>query len=260
MSSLAEIIVVTNRKGGTGKTTTSVNIAAEFAAQGRRVLLIDMDSQGHCAVGLDIAPAKDAPTIHSLFQSDGFRLTDAVYPTAWPNLYLIPANPLFEHGSGDGDPTRLARALREEGLTDRYDLIIIDTPPSLDNLLMNALCAAGRVLVPFVPHHLSGEGIRNLARVLFKVASGPNPDLKLLALLPIMLDRRIGQHRSVTNGVSHQFGQGRMLSGIRTDIKLAESFAHRQPVRAYMPGCRGAEDYAVVACEIGERLAALNNR
>lgn len=256
MNGQADIIVVTNRKGGTGKTTTSVNLAAEFAAQGQRVLLIDMDTQGHCAVGLDIAPAKNAPTVHSLFLSAGSRLTDAVYPTAWPKLDLIPANPLFEHGSGDGDPARLTKALKDEGLTEKYDLIFIDTPPSLDNLLMNALCAAGRVLVPFVPHHLSGEGIRNLARVLFRVASGPNPELKLLALLPIMLDRRIGQHRSVADGVARQFGQGRLLSGIRTDIKLAESFAHRQPVRSYMPGCRGAEDYAVAAREIGERLAA----
>jgi len=257
MNSLAEIIVITNRKGGTGKTTTSVNLAAEFAAQGRRVLLIDMDTQGHCAVGVDVAPARDAPTVHSLFLSDEFLLAEAVYPTAWPNLHLIPANPLFEHGSGDGDPTRLARALHDEGLTEQYDLIIIDSPPSLDNLLMNALCAAGRVLVPFVPHHLSGEGIRNLARVLFRVASGPNPDLKLLALLPIMQDRRIGQHRIVTEGLARQFGHGRLLSGIRTDIKLAESFAHRQPVRSYMPCCRGAEDYAVAAREIGERLTAL---
>jgi chromosome partitioning protein len=254
---LAEIIVVTNRKGGTGKTTTSVNLAAEFAARGQRVLLVDLDTQGHCAVGVDIVPAKDAPTIHSLFLSSDFRLADAVLPTAWPNLHLVPANPLFEHGSGGDDQTRLARALRDEGLTEQFDYIFIDTPPSLDNLLMNALLAAGRVLIPFVPHHLSGEGIRNLARVLFRVASGPNPDLKLLALLPIMQDRRIGQHRSIAEWVARQFGQGRLLSGIRTDIKLAESFAHRRPVRAYMPGCRGAEDYAAAAREIGERLAVL---
>ncbi|MBV5327885.1 MAG: ParA family protein, partial [Chlorobium sp.] len=257
MKDPAEIIVVTNRKGGTGKTTTSVNLAAEFAAQGQQVLLIDMDTQGHCAVGLDITLAKDAPTVHSLFLSTEALLADAVYPTAWPNLSLVPANPLFEHGSGKGDSTRLARALHNEGLKAQYDLILIDSPPSFDDLLMNSLCAARKVLVPFVPHHLSGEGIRNLARILFRVASDSNPDLKLLALLPIMLDRRIGQHRSVTDGVARQFGYGRLLSGIRTDIKLAESFAHRQPVRTYMPGCRGAEDYALAAREIGERLATL---
>ncbi|HIJ94360.1 MAG TPA: ParA family protein [Desulfuromonadales bacterium] len=251
---MAEIIVITNRKGGTGKTTTSVNLAAEFASQSLRVLLIDMDTQGHCAVGLNIAPPKDAPTVHSLFQSGNSRLTEAVYHTAWPNLDLIPANTLFEHGSCDGNPTRLTRALHDEGVTEQYDLIIIDSPPSLDDLLMNALCAARKVLVPFMPHHLSGEGIRNLARVLFRVASDLNPELKLLAFLPIMLDRRIGQHKSVTEGVARQFGQGRLLSGIRTDIKLAEAFAHRQPVRAYMPGCRGAEDYALTAREISARL------
>ena len=253
----AEIVVVTNRKGGTGKTTTSVNLAAEFAAQGRRVLLIDMDTQGHCAVGLDVAPARHAPTAHGLFLSTGFRLTEAIYPTAWQGLHLIPADPLFEHGSGGGDPTRLARALQEEQLTTQYDLIVIDSPPSFDDLLMNSLCAANRVLVPFIPHHLSGEGMRNLARILFKVTAGSNPDLKLLAFLPIMLDRRIGQHRSVSEGVARQFGQGRLLTGIRTDIKLAESFAHRLPIRAYLPGCRGAEDYALAAREIGDRLAAL---
>jgi chromosome partitioning protein len=256
MSGSAEIIVVTNRKGGTGKTTTSVNLAAEFASQGQRVLLIDMDTQGHCAVGLDVAPARDAPTVHSLFQSADSLLADAVYQTTWPNLHLVPANPLFEHGSGSGDPTRLARALHDERMTELYDLVIIDTPPSLDSLLMNALCAARRVLVPFVPHYLSGEGMRNLARVLFRVASDLNPDLKLVAFLPIMLDRRIGQHRSVSDGVARQFGQGRLLTGIRTDIKLAESFAHRRPVRAYISGCRGAEDYALAAREIGGRLTA----
>lgn len=257
MGSRAEIIVVTNRKGGTGKTTTSVNLAAEFAAQGQQVLLIDLDTQGHCAVGLDVAPSKDGPTVHDLFLSPDSRLADAIYPTAWPNLYLAPANPLFEHGSGGGDQTRLTRALHDEGVAERFDLILIDSPPSLDDLLLNALCAARKVLVPFVPHHLSAEGMRNLARILFKVVAGPNPDLKLLAFLPIMLDRRVGQHRSVTDGVARQFGQGRLLSGIRTDIKLAESFAQRLPVRAYMPGCRGTQDYAVAAREIGERLSSL---
>ncbi len=252
---MADILVITNRKGGTGKTTTSVNLAAEFAASGRRVLLIDLDTQGHCAVGLDASPAKGEPTVHDLFRSTQFRLADAIRPTAWPNLHLAPANTVFEHGSGGSDPLRLADALHSEGLTDRYDLILLDTPPSFDDLLMNALCAAGKVLIPFVPHPLSGEGIRNLARILFKVTSEMNHDLKLLALLPVMLDKRIGQHRSVAEGVVRQFGQGRLLSGIRTDIKLAEAFAFRRPVRAYVSGCRGAKDYALAAKEIAARLA-----
>ena len=254
MAARAQLIVITNRKGGTGKTTSSVNLAAEFAAQGQQVLLIDLDTQGHCGVGLDLNPARDAATVHRLFQSSVFRLADAIYPTAWPNLWLAPANPLFEHGAGSGDPQRLARALHEEGLTERFDLILIDTPPSLDDLLLNALCAATRVLVPFVPHHLSGEGMKSLARVLFKVASNMNTDLKLLAFLPVMLDRRISLHRSVTEGVARQYGQGRLLSGIRSDIKLAESFARRCPIRVYQPGCRGAEDYGLAAREIAERL------
>jgi len=85
------------------------------------VLLIDLDTQGHCSVGLDVAPGKDAPTVHDLFLFRDFLLADAIYPTAWPNLHLCPANPMFEHCSGTGEQTRLAEALEDEGLTGRYD-------------------------------------------------------------------------------------------------------------------------------------------
>lgn len=255
---MAEIIIITNRKGGTGKTTTSVNLAAEFAAQGRRVLLIDLDSQGQCAVGLDITVERNSPTIHSLFLDSSKRLVGAIRHTAWPNLDLIPADPLFEHGMGGGDHTRLVRAIKDEALEETYDIILLDTPPSLDDLLMNALHAARRVIVPFLPHHLSGEGIRSLARVLFRVAAGPNQELKLLGFLPVMQDLRIGQHRAVTEAVAGQFGPSRLFSGIRTDIKLAEAFARRRPIRAYMPGCRGAQDYAQVAMEVAARLAVID--
>lgn len=248
------ILVVTNRKGGSGKTTTSVNLAAEFAALGRRTLLVDLDTQGHCAVGLDVATGRETLTVHHLFRDTRARLLAAVHPTAWPNLHLVPADPLFEHGMGTVGQLRLSRAITEEKLADRYDVIILDTPPSLDDLLLNGLCAARWVVVPFLPHHLSGEGIRSLARVLFKVKSSVNPQLQVLAFLPVMLDRRICQHRTVSEGVSRQFGQGRLLSGIRSDIKLVEAFAHRRPIRAYMPGCRGAEDYASTTCEIIDRI------
>ncbi len=249
-------LVITNRKGGTGKTTTAVNLAAEFAAGGRRVLLIDLDTQGHCAVGLGIQVGRGEPTLHDLLRDPAQRLRPRIRPTRWPGLDLVPADALFDHGAGPGDPARLAQALRDEGLLADYDLVLLDTPPSLDVLLMNALVAAQHVLVPFVPHALSAEGIRSLIRVLFQVSTRYNPGLRLLGLLPLMQDRRISHHRDVAEGVAHQFGAQRLLSGVRGDIKLVEAFAHHLPVRYHAPKSRGAEDYAQVAREVTTLLLA----
>jgi chromosome partitioning protein len=250
---MARVLVVTNRKGGTGKTTTAVNLAAELAARGERVLLVDLDTQGHCALGLGIQVNKGEPTVHSLFAS-GQALLPALRESPWENLHLLPADPLFEHGSGSRDDSLLRRALDEEGLHQRYDVILLDTPPSLDMLLLNALHAADRVLVPFLPHFLAGEGVRQLARVLFRVASSrSNQGLRVLGFLPVMCDLRIGQHRQVMSSVAHQFGASRMLAGVRNDIRIAESFAAGKPVRYYAAKSRGAEDYGAVAEGVLER-------
>jgi chromosome partitioning protein len=145
-------------------------------------------------------------------------------------------------------------ALAAEGLLADYDLIVLDTPPSLDGLLLNALCAADRVLVPFVPHFLSGEGVRQLARVIFRVASrGMNDNLKVLGFVPVMLDARIGLHREVCEDLGQQFGRNRLLPGIRVDIRVAEAFGRGKPVRQHAANSRAAQDYAVVADAI-ERL------
>jgi chromosome partitioning protein len=241
---MARTLVISNRKGGSGKSSTSVNVAAELAAQGQRVLLIDLDTQGHCAIGLGIKPQRQAPTVHG-FLAGKHSLRQALVESAWAGLHLIAADPLFEHGIAAERETMLRDALLSEGLHEDYDTLVLDTPPSLDGLLLNALCAADRVLVPFIPHYLSGEGVRQLARVLFRVASrGLNDRLKVLGFLPIMIDLRIGQHREVSAGLSHQFGAARLLPGIRTDIKVAEAFAVGKPVRVYAPGSRATADYA----------------
>ena len=250
---MARVLVITNRKGGTGKTSTAVNLAAELAARGERVLLIDLDTQGHCAIGLGIAVKKGEPTVHGLFAS-GQTLRSALRESRWENLHLLPADPLFEHGSGSRDEFLLRRALADEGLHDNYDKILLDTPPSFDILLLNALHAADRVLVPFLPHFLAGEGVRQLARVLFRVASSrSNQGLRVLGFLPVMCDSRIGQHRQVMSSVAHQFGASRMLAGIRSDIRVAESFAAGQPVRYYAPKSRATSDYHAVAEAVLER-------
>ncbi|HLA35752.1 MAG TPA: ParA family protein [Rhodocyclaceae bacterium] len=241
------IVAVSNRKGGTGKTTVAVNLAAELAAMGRRVLLVDLDSQGHCAVGVGLKPVAGTPTAHSLFVDGEARLSAAVLATAFAHLSLAPADQLFEHGSGLRDERRLAQALAEDEIAGRYDVVVIDTPPSLDYLLLNALAAAHWVLVPYVPHHLSFEGVRQLMRVMFKVMSSVNPRLKIMGFLPTMAAEHVRQHRAITGEVSRQFGAHRVLEGIRSDIRLAEAFAVGKPIRYYAPKCRGAEDYAILA-------------
>ncbi len=241
------ILVVSNRKGGAGKTTVSVNLAAEFAAMGRRVLLIDLDSQGHCAVGLGVKVSAGQTAVHDIFTQPALRLVDVICETSINNLFLLPANPAFQHDNSGKDEQRLARALADEAIADQFDFIIIDTPPTLDNLLLNALSAANWVLVPYVPHPLSFEGVRQLVRVLFKVISERNSKLKILGFLPIMTANHVRQHRQVNEQVTKQFGALRSLSGIRTDIKLAEAFGVGKPVRLYAPKSRGAEDFAELA-------------
>jgi len=244
---MAMTFVVSNRKGGAGKTTVSVNLAAEIAAMGKRVLLIDLDSQSHCAFGLGVKVDKGTLTAHDIFREKGAQLFHAVQPTVFENLWLAPADSMFDHGSGLRDEHLMANALAMEEIDLKFDVVILDTPPSLDILLLNALIAANRVLVPYVPHPLSMEGMRQLMRVLFKIISGPNRQLKIAGFLPMMTAANIRQHRIVTGDVARHFGSLRVLSGIRNDIRLAESFATGQPIRYYAPKSRGAEDFKQLA-------------
>ncbi|MEQ1529696.1 MAG: ParA family protein, partial [Methylococcales bacterium] len=127
-------------------------------------------------------------------------------------------------------------------------VLILDTPPSLDTLLLNALYCADRVLVPFLPHFLAGEGVRQLTRVLFRVGSnraGEGAPM-LVAFLPVMIDTRIGQHKKVVGSISNQFGALRLLPGIRNDIRVAESFAAGQPMRCFAPKSRAGQDYQIL--------------
>jgi chromosome partitioning protein len=250
---MAVTIVVSNRKGGAGKTTVSVNLAAELAALGLRVLVVDLDSQGHCAIGFGVRAHRGSPSVHDIFRRADARLASAVQATTFDNISLAPADPLFEHGEGVRDELRLKRALAEEEIVANFDVVVLDTPPSLDILLLNALTAANWVVVPFIPHPLSSEGVNQLMRVLFKIISSTNQQLKLAGFLPMMGNDTIRIHRTVCGDVVHQFGASRMLPGIRNDIRLSESFATGKPIRYYAPKSRAAEDFA----QLGGALSQL---
>lgn len=250
------VIVISNRKGGAGKTTAVVNLAAEFAASGRKTLLIDMDTQGHCAVGLGVSPVKNAKTIHSLFRSENISLNDSILSTPFDNLDLIPADPLFNHGNAGVSPYILKEAISNSSIPEEYNVILIDTPPSFDTLLVNSLVAADKVLIPFVPHKLSYEGIKQLIRALYPIMTKSNPNLRILGFLPSMASDRIKFHIKMKGKIASEYGSAKILPPIHNSISLAEAFSAGKPVRYYAPKSRGAQDYKIVSESIMEMLVS----
>lgn len=247
------IIAVANRKGGTGKTTTAVNLAAFWAESGISTLLVDMDSQGHAGIGVGVQPTRGRDGLHRIFQVRDYKLSQAVNSTFLPNLWLLPACPEYDGGGLGGDYGALTRGIAA-GLGQDFDRIVLDTPPTLGHVLMNALAAAHGILVPFIPHHLAEVGVRQLAGLFYRMASRHNRGLRLLGLLPVMLDERMNLHRQVLGRLGKEFGAHKMLTGIRGNIRLAEAFAHGQPVGVYAPGSPGERDYRRLQLEFEKLL------
>lgn len=248
---MAVRIAICNRKGGTGKSTVTVNLAAGLAEQGFRVLIIDLDSQSHCAAGLGIKPT--APFIHDLF-SLSTPITDSIRLSDYPGLWIAPADPTFDHNQAGDNELRLNEALDQENLDQNFDVILMDTPPSQDQLLMNALMAAHWVVVPFVPHYLSYQGIKQLVRLMHSIKLSHNPRLQLAGFLPTMASSTMRHHKAIMEEVSRHFGNNRILPAIRMDIRLADAFSQGQPVIGYAPKSRAAEDFSKLSQRISERL------
>jgi chromosome partitioning protein len=244
------VLTISNRKGGSGKSTSAVNLAAEWAARGARTLVVDLDTQGHAGLGLGVTAAKGAATAHSVFQDPAFDIRAAIVATQWPNLSCVPADQLFDGRGASQDLTALRRQLRRPEMAALFDIVVLDTPPSLDFVLMNAMAAADGVLIPMLPHALSAEGVKQLSRLFFRIATTANPGLKMLGLLPVMVNSRVNHHRNVLADVTRQFGPERVLRGVRTDIVLAEAFAAGKPIRAFAPRSRGGMDYFLLADEL----------
>ena len=251
--SRAHVLAVCNRKGGTGKTATTVNLAAVMAATGRKVLILDLDSQSHCAPGLGITSAQ-APFLHACLMNTDISLGQTLQRTGLERVWLSQADPGFDHSHFCQPPEYLRKQLEISGVLDVFDLIIIDTPPSLDLLLRSALCAADQVLVPFVPHFLSYEGIKQLIQLMYDIKQTHNPGLALLGFVPAMVTVSKRHHREVLHQVELLFGRNRLLPGIRTDIRVAEAFEAGEPVCSYAPASRAASDFRDLATSVRERL------
>ncbi len=248
----AKILAIANKKGGTGKSTMAVNLAAELGCRGYRVLVADIDPQGHAGLGFGIGAADEAKTIHFALRRPDADLTAAIMPTGEPGVDVLAADRNFDGQVRLGDPRCLARAI--DRIRPHYDLILIDTPPAAANVMVCVLLASDGVLAPTLLDHLSLDGVRQFARSYHHVVVKLQAALLGLAIAPMLVDFRSNMQKLVLAQLVSGFGTGQVMRGVRIDVSVAEAFAQRQPLRRYRPDTRAVADFCAVADDVIRRF------
>jgi chromosome partitioning protein len=253
----ASIVCITNQKGGVGKTTTAVSLAAALAHLGAATLLVDLDPQGNATTGLGQRVSEGEPSSYSVLV-DGQHVTSAERPTEVANLTVLPSSLDLAGAEVELVPAfsrelRLRRAL--EDARQRYDVILIDCPPSLGLLTINALVAADQVLVPIQCEYYALEGLGQLLRTVQLVGDNLNRELELLGVVLTMFDARTNLAQQVVDEVRDYFGPQAFATIIPRTVRLSEAPSFGQPITVFDPSSRGARAYERLAREVAERLA-----
>lgn len=251
-------IAFMNQKGGVGKTTTVANLSAALAERGRRVLAVDVDPQANLTTHLDQDVGEDGPTVYEALTGRA-PVADAVYETSTPGLFLLPSSidlsgAEIELVQEMGRETLLREALEEyfRGLPeeDRFDFLLIDCPPSLGLLGLNALTTAEEVMIPIQTQFFAMKGMSKLIEVIELVKRRLRPSLELKAIIPSMADLRTNLTAEVIGEIRRYFGKKVTRTMIRVNVTLAEAPSHGKTILQYAGNSRGAEDYRRLAREI----------